>query len=434
MRDIALTLFIAALLPVALWRPEFGAYLWAWISMMNPHKLAFGFANSAPWAYIIALVTLTGLLFSKQRQAFPVTAPTMLLLSLIGWMTVTSIFALNAPDAVWDRWLFVLKIHLMLCVTLMLIRGREQLDRLIWVIVVSIGFYGVKGGLWTIATGGGGRVWGPPGGMIGGNNELAVALVLLLPLMFYLQQTVVRRWLRWALAGSMVVTVFAILGTQSRGALLGLLAVSLVLGLKGRHPWRMMVLIGLTVGLAIVFMPDSWTSRMDTLRDYQADGSAMSRLYSWHTIWNLALDRPLVGAGFGTENPALFARYAPLGPEYQAVSGGAWVAHSIYFQALGEHGFVGLALYVALGLFTWRLAAQVSKRAEGDPELSAWLPLLMRMCQASLVGFASGAAFLSLMHFDVQYYVVAIVVIADASVRVSSAAVAKPSSRDARRA
>src|SRR5205814_5294566 len=118
------------------------------------------------------------------------------------------------------RWIFVMKIQVMIFVTWMLLRGRRAIDWLIWVVTFSVGFYGIKGGVWTVLTGGSGRVWGPPGGMIQGNNELAVALIMLLPLMFYLYQTSTRRILRFGLVFSMVTTAFAIAGSQSRGELL----------------------------------------------------------------------------------------------------------------------------------------------------------------------------------------------------------------------
>ena len=78
-----------------------------------------------------------------------------------------------------------MKIMLMTFVTLMLIKTREHVHLLIWVIVGSLGYYGVKGGIFTIVTGGGDMVWGPMGTFIGGNNEIALALIMTIPLMHY---------------------------------------------------------------------------------------------------------------------------------------------------------------------------------------------------------------------------------------------------------
>lgn len=431
MRDVLLALSIAVLLPVAFKRPWVGALMFAWVSIMNPHKLAWGFANNFPWAQMIAVVTLLGFVFStKERKSFPLTGLTVVYILLMLWMTVTSFFALGASEWVQGRWIFVMKIHVMVLVTLMLIRDRKQIELLVWVVVGSVAFFGVKGGAFTIASGGSARVWGPPGGMIEDNNALAVALVMMLPLMFYLMQTTQRKLVKVLVGFSLVLMAFAVLGTQSRGALVALLAMAAVLGIKSKHPFRASLAIALAVGIGIAFMPESWSNRMDTIKSYQSDTSAMSRIYTWITLWNLSLDRPFVGGGFGTDTLNVFRRYAPTEAPYNIFTGTVWVAHSIYLQALGEHGFPGLMLYLTLGFMTWRMATRTTKLTQNDPEFKAWVPLLMRMCQVSLIGFASGGAFLSLMHLDVIFYIVAIIVLSNATVREAlKARLANPSAQ-----
>jgi probable O-glycosylation ligase (exosortase A-associated) len=422
MRDVALSAVFAMLILQVFKRPEIGAYLWAWVSLMNPHKLTYGFANALPFAMVTACVTFLAFVFTRERKAYPFNFVTACWLSLIVWMTLTSFLSINDPVYVWERWWFVMKIHLMMIITLKLLRGRKQIDLLIWVVVFSIGFYGAKGGLWTLATGGGGRVWGPPGGMLAGNNEVAVALVTLMPFIYYLYQTSSQRWVKRVLGVSGLFVALGALGTQSRGALLGLLAMAFMMGLKGKNPVGTSIGILALIALMIAFMPDTWTTRMDTIQSYQGDSSAMSRIYTWQTLWNVVLDRPFLGAGFGTDNIVLFSQYAPTNPEYKLFFGKVWVAHSIYFQAMGEHGFVGLALYLMIGVGTYRMSVNVRKRALINPLYADWVPLLMRMSQVSLVGFAVGGAFLSLMHLDLIYYIVAFVVLTDVSMRESAQA------------
>ncbi len=418
MRDIILALFVAALLPMAFKRPWVGALMFAWVSIMNPHKLAWGFAHNFPWAQLIAVVTLVGFVFAhKERKPFPLTGLTVVYMLLMVWMTVSSFFAMGLPEWVMNRWIFVMKIHVMVLVTLMLIRERKQIELLVWVVVASVGFFGIKGGAFTIISGGGGRVWGPPGGMIEDNNALAVALVMMLPLMFYLLQTSSRRVVKLGLGLGLVLMAFAVLGTQSRGALVALLAMGAMLGLKSKHPIRASLVIAFAVLVGVGFMPDSWSNRMDTIKSYQADSSAMTRIYTWITLWNLSLDRPFVGGGFGTDTLTIFRRYAPTEPPFNVFTGTVWVSHSIYLQALGEHGFPGLMLYLMLGFGTWRMAAHTIKQTQNDAEFSTWVPMLMRMSQVSLIGFASGGAFLSLMHLDVIFYIMAIIVVTAATVR-----------------
>jgi probable O-glycosylation ligase (exosortase A-associated) len=420
MRDILLVTIVFAILPFAFWRPQVGIYLWAWLSLMSPHKLTFGFAHGMPFSLIVAIVTLIALAFSQRRRPLPVNAVTVTQVALLCWMSVTSLFALNDTSVVVDRWLFVLKIQLMMFATFMLLRGRRQVETLLWIVTFSVGFYGIKGGIWTILTGGGGRVWGPPGGMIEGNNELAVALVMVIPFLYYLSQVTTRRSVRIALFFCIGTTSISVLGSQSRGALLALLAMMFFLGIKGKHPVRTSLVLAVLLASAIAFMPDSWSNRMESMQSYQADNSSMSRLRTWETLFHAAVDRPLVGLGFGADSRLVFDLYAPRGDEYQGFSDGVYVAHSIYFQMLGEHGFVGLALFLALGILAWRRAERLAAETRGDPQFGSWVPLLMQMVKVSLIGYSVGGAFLSLAYFDLPYYVVGFVILVDATYRESS--------------
>ena len=410
MRDLALTLFVLAMLPVILWRPHIGALMWAWMGFMNIHRLAYGFAYNFPYAAIIAATTLVALPFRKERHPFPWGPIPLVLILFVGWMSFTSLFAMGSPAAVYLEWNQVVKIHLMLLVTLWVIRSRERIDQLVWVIVVSIGFYGVKGGIWTVLTGGGQRVWGPPGGLIEGNNELALALVMLLPFMYYLLTVSSRKIVRYGLFFAMVAVGFSILGSHSRGALLAIVAAAAMLALKSRHPILLGTIGAFALVAMIAFMPENWQTRMHTIETYEEDGSAVSRLHTWETIWNMAKDRPLVGAGFETELEEIYTRYAPSPVTTTAAP------HSIYFQALGEHGFVGLALFLVLLFLTWLAASRIARRCRGVPDLQ-WAVQLARMCQVSLLGFMVGGAFLGLLHFDLPYYVMGLVVMVDATLK-----------------
>jgi probable O-glycosylation ligase (exosortase A-associated) len=120
----------------------------------------------------------------------------------------------------------------------------------------------------------------------------------------------------------------------------------------------------------------------------------MARINAWETAFNVARDRPL-GAGFEFASPSAFARYAPDPSEPRA-------AHSIYFQVLGEHGFVGLGLFLLLWLLVWLDTGWIVRRARDRNELE-WASDLARMIQVSLVGYFVGGAFLSHAYYDLPY-------------------------------
>ena len=136
-------------------------------------------------------------------------------------MCITTLMS-PSPAAAWPQLNKVLKIQLMTLVASAALQQRRHIERFIWVIVLSIGFYGVKGGIWTLLTGGGSRVWGPPGGFFEDNNALGATLIIAIPLMNYLRLVATRIWIRRILLAMMGLCAVAALGTQSRGALLAM--------------------------------------------------------------------------------------------------------------------------------------------------------------------------------------------------------------------
>ena len=422
MRDIALTLIIGGLLPLVFLHPHIGALMWVWVSMMNPHRWAFGFAHNFPFAAIIAATLLLATAFSKHRKPFPWGPITALLVVFMGWMTFTSFFAIGSMEETFVIWLRTFKIHLMLLVTFMVIRGRKHIEQLIWVIVISIGFYGLKGGIWTVLTGGVERVYGPRGGVIEGNNELALALIMIIPLMYYLMSVTTRKLVRYGLIFAILCCGFSVLGSHSRGALVAIVAAVMMLALKSRRPLLLGMLGAIALASMLAFMPEHWAQRMYTMgaSGDDMDGSALSRLQTWTTLWRLALDRPIVGGGFELALTEIYTRYSP-------VSGvGIYASHSIYFQVLGEHGFVGLGIFLTLTVVSWLKATQVMRICRRTPGFE-WGDTLMRMTQVSLLAYLVGGAFLGLLHFDLPYHLIGLIVMVEATLRdEGKAGAAKP--------
>ncbi|HVR51645.1 MAG TPA: DUF5935 domain-containing protein, partial [Pseudorhodoferax sp.] len=112
MRDVVLSLLFVSTLPYALWHPYAGVLLWTWFSMMNPHKLTYGFASTAPFAAVAAAVTFIALVITKDRVKFRLTGPVVLLLVFVAWMCATTAFAVHPAES-WVQMNKVLKIQLM---------------------------------------------------------------------------------------------------------------------------------------------------------------------------------------------------------------------------------------------------------------------------------------------------------------------------------
>lgn len=401
MRDIVITLIVFGSLPFIYKKPWIGILMWIWISVMNPHRLGWGFAFNYPFAQLIAGVTLVSLMLTKDPKQLPRSSILWTLLAFSSWMIVTTVFAFYPSESV-ELLVRIWKTTLMTVVLMMLIKKREQVIYVSWALAVSIGYYGIKGGIFTVASGGSSTVWGPDGSYIEGNNEVALAFISIIPIMFFLFQVSTHKWVKRGMLASMALCAMAALGSYSRGALIGMVAMLLFLWWKSPKKALMGTIMILLVPAGIAFMPAKWTQRMDTINTYQEDSSAMGRINAWKMATNLALDRPLVGGGFAIWSGPVFAKYAPVPTDVHA-------AHSIYFQALGEHGFVGLGLYLLLAGLTIKRCRWLNKVTAKREDLK-WAGQLATMVQVSMLGFGIGGAFLSLVYYDVPYYLVGLIV------------------------
>lgn len=408
MRDILLTVVFIGLIVYSFRQHFVGPLLWAWLGLMSPHRLAFGFAHDLPFAHVTAVCVLLVLFISKDRQPFPKSSTALLMVAFYLWGCVTSLASFNDPSLVYESWLKVTKIQLMLGVTLVLVAGRRQINLLVWVIVLSLGFYGFKGGIFTLTHGGISMVMGPPGSFIEGTNHVALAMLIVVPLMYYLATQASNSWVRRGLYLLMALTSLSVLGTTSRGALLATLVMAVMMALKSQRRLEMLLFIGVVTTGVLAVMSEQWTNKMGSITTHE-DHSAQSRIYTWQMIWNLAQHNPIFGGGYQvTENPATWQKYA-LGEWSRAYS-----PHSIYFQALAEHGFIGLALYLGLGASAWRRCASLKRRCT-TPD-TQWAGILASMVQVSIAGFAAGGMFVNLVNFDLPYYLVVLVLLADRAV------------------
>lgn len=406
MRDYLVFGVVFGLLPFILKRPAVGVMAFTWISLMNPHRLSYGAAYSFPFAALLAGATFIGMVVTKRPKRFFVTPATILLIIFFAWTNLTIFFALE-PDLAWKEWDRVMKTLIATLCAIYLLEGERDVKAFATVIGLSIGFYGFKGGLFTIATAGNSHVLGPEGTYIGDNNTLALSLVTVTPIIWYLRLHASNKWLRIGFTLLTFLTVIAIVGTYSRGALLAGSAMIFFLWLKSREKLRYGLVFLLIIPVVFVLMPEKWFSRMESIDDYKQDASAMGRVNAWMFATNVAKDN-FMGGGYGVFTPKSFVIYAPDPLDYH-------VAHSIYFQVLGEHGIVGITLYLLLMASAWRSGSRIIKRCRGKQELR-WAFDLAAMLQVSIIGFAIGGAFLSLAYYDLYFDIIALLILIEKSI------------------
>jgi putative inorganic carbon (hco3(-)) transporter len=403
MRDYVLTAFIFAILPVCFFRPWLGIIAWYWFGIMNPHRNTWSFAYTMPFAMLIGGATLIGgFLLARDRRPIPWSREIMIMLLLMAYFTFTTLFAW-APTNAWAQWEKVFKIVLMTVVATMFIYGYERIRTLMWTIVICIGFYGVKGFFFVLRSGGAERVQGPDGSFLEGNTFIGLAFMMVLPLMVFMARSEQRTWLKRILYMMAALTVVSTIFTYSRGAYLGLVVVLPLIFLNAQ---RKMVAASILIPAVLIgplVLPDSIFQRADKIENYETDGSANQRLQSWTVAWNLAKDYPLTGAGFEFEYSPNEARWLSYGSDkYKWALQHSSAAHSIYFQILGQHGYVALLLFLALLFGTLKNLSQI-KRAALTNTHTTWVTGYASGLQVGLVGYMTSGAFLNSAYFDLAW-------------------------------
>ncbi len=424
MRDLLFAILIFGAVPLILVKPWVGVGVWFWVGLMNPHRLAWGFMTTAPVAMAAGLATLAGLLWTRDRRALPLTPETVLLILLAVHLSITTYFAW-LPDHAFTQWDKVMKILLMTAVAPLLIFGKPRTMALMAILALSIGFYGFKGGLFSLQGGFTGMVMGPPGSFIRGNTDIGLALVMVLPLLLILARQVREGrfelpffapwWSRWAprtgiaLYAVFFLTAAAIVGTHSRGAWVTLIALAPLIFLKMRYKTTLVAVCIAAVGGVGLTFPDRMINQWQTLQAYEEDASAMGRVQAWGVSYNIANENPWTGSGFGTQNLPndLWESYVSWAAED---GGGRRAEHSIYFQVIGQHGWVGFAIYYSLVLFTLLSLTRLKQQASRIPD-ALWIAEYAWALRLGILAFLIGGAFLSLAYFDLFFAFVAAAII-----------------------
>ena len=409
---IALTGFIIGMLPVCFRHTWIGVLMWCWLGYMVPHRLSWA-VYSMPYASMVAAATLLGILINKDMKPIPMTRDTGILMMIWGHFVLTTVFAM-APDEAWPYLGQVSKILLFTFLPLALFQDLYRLRLFFLVIALSLGFYGLKGGIFTIVTGGGSRVMMPDDAIIGGANGAGLALNMVIPMLLYLSYDEKNRWLRYLLRAAFVFSIPASLFTYSRGAALGLVAVVLVLAAKAGKLFKALSGLVVLYVFMMMFAPPAWFEKMDTIRTYEEDNSAMSRLEAWEFALRVGIDHPFLGGGFGSIG------LADLAQKYNFKRPGL-NSHSIFFNVVGEHGLLGLALFCGLIVSCMLTLRRLRRRHKNLP----WVSGYTHMLEAGFVGYVVTGAFLSAAYIDLFYHFVAGTILLQVVAERESAALAK---------
>jgi putative inorganic carbon (HCO3(-)) transporter len=409
MRDSILLAVVAMASLFALRRPSFGLLTFAFLGFFGPQSYTWGFGRTFPFSQVVAVSTILGLFASSERKTPAIHRETLLLILLWAYFGVSTLSALYPAEAA-EQLLRVSKIFLMILVATLVINTEEKLHSLIRIIGYSLGFYGLKGGLFAIANGGAFMVWGPQDTFLYANNSIGLGLAMNIPVLLYLLKLEQASWLRWILRSMLLFTYPAIICTYSRGAWLGMIMVTAMSLFKSRRRFVAIVLAGLVVLAPQIvprIAPDRVQQRYDSLVNYEEDSSAQSRFWNWEFCKRVGLARPLSGGGF---NLYRLESYANFYPEFLTQwPGKVWSCHSSWLTLFAEHGIPGFVIWFTLLICSLMSLRQIRAYGKGTGRL--YLLNFTDMVQSSLLAYFVVGTFIDAAYFDIFYYFVAFIII-----------------------
>jgi putative inorganic carbon (hco3(-)) transporter len=411
-RDGIVIAVVIVLSVIGLRRPHVGLCAYVGLSLLGPHSLAWSFARSLPHAQILAMATVLGYALSSEKTRMSWAREAGLLVALWVLFGLSTFTALEPDDAL-ERLLLVSKIWLMAFFTLAIVGSEQRIHLLLRVIGLSLGFHAVRAALFVLRTGGGSLVQGPADTFLYANNSIGLALVMNVPILFYLRRIEPNRYLKWLMTAMLVASYPAVAGTFSRGSWIALAVVTMFMVVRGR---RMAAGIGLLLAVVLIgytLLPDlasdQMRARYGTLTEYNQDQSAQSRLWSWTFCSRVGMALPVTGAGFSFYSLGAYARFYP---EFlERWPGEQWSCHSMWLSVLAEHGVVAFGLWVALLIACFLTLRRIRLAARTDSARLRHGAEWSRMLEGALIGYIVAGTFLDFAYFELYYELVAIIIV-----------------------
>jgi probable O-glycosylation ligase (exosortase A-associated) len=420
MLDLAFLAFIGYVLVLGIRRPFLWVLLYVYIDILAPQRIGYSIIASLPVSLIAFAAAFGGWLALDRKQGARFTIRQGLMLALLvycWWTTGNADFPAEAAtkwDWVWKALLFAIFLPLTLTT-------RARIEGLALILTLSVATIVIGSGMKTVLGGGGYenlKFFVNDNSGIYESSTLATVAIGLIPMIWWFVRhgTVFRP--HWAVTAFAAALTFACLlvpiGTEARTGLLCIAALGVLMLRYTRH--RLLFIAGAGVlGLtALPFLPQSYYERMATITAPGGDESASTRVAVWQWTLDYVDEKPF-GGGFDAYRGNRFSYVMPVKEvagntttvEYKEVVDEGRAFHSSVFEMLGEQGWPGLAIWLALhGLGLWQME-RIQRRWRGrEDEAERWIAPFAAALQMGAVIYLVGALFQGIAYQPVMLMLV----------------------------
>lgn len=436
MRDLFFVAFLGAMFLLGLRRPFLLVLGYIYVDIVSPQHLSYYLLNSIPISLIFFLAAVGGwLIFDRNKLLTfgPRQAAMLLLLIYCLISTGNADFPLEAGQ----KWSWVWKVLVFAIFLPLTITTRLRIEALATTMILSASSIIIAAGIKTAASGGGYGVLNLMSDSNTGlyeSSTLACVAISLIPFILYLRRNSTIFPPDWRVSLFCGALCFACLlipvGTEARTGLICIAALGVMMLRAVKRPF-LYIFAAAFLGLAsLPFLPESFTKRMDTLNEVQADESASTRLAVWRWTLDYVEKHPF-GGGFDSYRGNSFryeartsSKFDPNAPSVHEPGSTLVIVdegrafHSAYFEMLGEQGWLGLGIWLFIHLSgLLRMEILFRRYRTRGPDDGQWIAGLATALQQANVIYLIGAAFIGVAYLSFAYMLIAMQIALDAYAR-----------------
>lgn len=416
MKDLIFLLMFTPFFWLAFRNPFLGLCGWIWTIMAIPKNMLWGFASDIRFTYILALVTILGMFFDKDLlRKSPKSGIFILMVLFLLHTGLSNVFTLGSSDVAWAVWSDFFKAILFCGLIIMLLTTRNRIETFLLSLLLGVGFNIFFEALKFLTTGGAYKIVGINNSMMTDNNLFALAVLMVIPLYLYIIPQVKHKYLKLGFTGLAGLSAVCVIGSFSRGGFIGLVILGWQVFLKTKRKVLFLLFAIIFASAAIYVASDKWNERIQTIEHAEEDASFLGRVTAWKLATLAAMDSPILGVGQDSvQHSHVWRLYYYDIKKFDFITktntsvDHPKAAHSIYFQVLGDAGFVGLILFLFILLSGYFKSRFLAKNAVDD-----WVKQLSKSINSMLLVFMIVGGLLSMAYYDLVYVFIAIVVVLD---------------------
>jgi len=379
-----------------------------WVDLYKPQLLAQSFLLEKPLSLLMTAFFMFVLATNMKQVRRPNSGLFIVLVpAFMIWITLTTIYSMF-PEMAWVKHDVAFKTILFAYFIPFVLGERKHVELFLWVIMGSLGSYMLTAGAKATLGGGGygvNLINDHPGMTWNEGSTLANQAISMLPLLYFCANgsllVLARVHLKKVLFGFGICCFMVLIGTQARTGLVALAVLIVMTMVYSKHRLKLVLLVVLAPLVAFPLLPAEFTDRMSTLSDTKKESSAHGRVVVWRWTFDFANEHPIFGGGFYAylANAGQLGQYSKF-DEVEIETEGGKAFHNIFIEVLGEHGYVGLLMFVTIIVHTLLISRRLSRDSAAPP----WMRLLGLCVFVSTTVYCVGGMFIGVAFYPWIYY------------------------------